>query len=237
MVPIDTKDEIVMVRNLSHYFGKGSLRQKVLTDINLTLQAGEMVIMTGPSGSGKTTILSLIGGLRLVQEGSVNVLGKELNGATDFQLVQLRRQIGFIFQRMNLVEFLTAQQNVQMSVELLLKSRRHKVVQSSLKARQILEAVGLDQRCNHYPKQLSGGEQQRTAIACALVNNPKLVLADEPTAFLDRNSGHKVIKLMQQLAREQQCAVLIATHDYRILSIADRQIHIEDGQIINRNIN
>jgi putative ABC transport system ATP-binding protein len=232
---IDSQDEIVVVQRLNHYFGKGTLRQKALTNINLTLHFGEMVIMTGPSGSGKTTILSLIGGLRSVQEGSVKVLGKELNGATDLQLVQLRRQIGFIFQRMNLVEFLTAQQNVQMTVDLQPKSPRQKVAPSSLKAYQILETVGLSHRCSHYPKQLSGGEQQRTAIACALVNTPKLVLADEPTAFLDRHSGHKVVKLMQQLAREQRCAVLIATHDYRILSIADRQIHIEDGQIINRN--
>ena len=129
---------------------------------------------------------------------------------------------------MNLISFLTAQQNVGMG--LTLQPKTHKRIRDA-KAISMLKAVGLGHRCDYYPRNLSGGEQQRTAIACALVNSPKLVLADEPTAFLDRAAGKTVVQLMRQLAQEQHCAVLIATHDYRILSIADREIHIEDGQI------
>ncbi|MHC0064375.1 DevA family ABC transporter ATP-binding protein [Nostoc sp. UIC 10890] len=220
---------IVTIENLNHYFGDKKIRSQVLSDINFNIKYGEIVIMTGPSGSGKTTLLTLIGGLRSVQEGSLKFIGKELSGATNQQLVQVRRHIGYIFQAHNLLDFLTARQNVQMSLEL------HKNI-SELEARKkseaILSAVKLENRVNYYPSDLSGGQKQRVAIARALVSHPKLVLADEPTAALDSKTGRDVVTLMQQLAKEQNCAILMVTHDNRILDIADRIIHMEDGYLV-----
>jgi putative ABC transport system ATP-binding protein len=220
---------IVRIRNLNHFFGKRSLRKQVLFDINLEIKSGEIVIMTGQSGSGKTTLLSLMGGLRSVQTGSLRVLGQELNGANENQLVLVRRQIGYIFQAHNLLQFMTARQNVQMSVELHENSSAR---QARAKSEAILKAVGLGGRVNYYPHNLSGGQKQRVAIARALVNRPKLVLADEPTAALDSKTGREVVDLMQHLAREQQCTILLVTHDNRILDIADRILHMEDGHLV-----
>lgn len=219
----------VDIKHLYHYFGRGILRSKVLVDINLTVKPGEIVILSGPSGSGKTTLLTLIGGLRSVCEGSLKVLEQELYGASDMQLIKIRRYIGYVFQSHNLLGSLTALQNVQMSVKL------HENVSSQerrIKSQAALEAVGLGNRSNYYPENLSGGQKQRVAIARALVCHPKLVLADEPTAALDSKSGRDVVKLMQQLVKEQGCAVLMVTHDNRILDIADRIIHMEDGQLV-----
>jgi len=185
--------------------------------------------MTGPSGSGKTTLLSLIGGLRSVQEGSLRTIGIELNGANEEQMVQVRRRIGYIFQAHNLLPFMTAKQNVQMSVQLQSNIARQKAI---AKSEAILKTVGLEERVNYYPENLSGGQKQWVAIARALVNHPKLVLADEPTAALDSKSGRNVINLMQHLAKEQGCTILLVTHDNRILDIADRIIHLEDGRLI-----
>lgn len=220
---------IVDIRNLNQYFGKKPLRSQILFDIDLTIKYGEIVIMTGPSGSGKTTLLTLIGGLRSVQEGSLEFLGRELAGASNEQLVKVRRHIGYIFQAHNLLDFLTARQNVQMSLEL------HKGISESeacSKSEAMLNAVKLGNRVNYYPHDLSGGQKQRVAIARALVSHPKLVLADEPTAALDSKSGRDIVHLMQQLAKEQNCAILMVTHDNRILDVADRIIHMEDGQLI-----
>lgn len=220
---------IITIKNLNHYYGKGLLRKQVLFDISLTVNSGEIVIMTGPSGSGKTTLLSLIGGLRSVQEGSLQFLDRELYGTSQKQLMQVRRQIGYIFQAHNLLEFLTVQQNVQMSVEL----NNHVFKrQACAKSLAILQTVGLGDRLNYYPEHLSGGQKQRVAIARALVNNPKLVLADEPTSALDRKSGRNVVDLMQHLAKEQRCTILMVTHDSRILDIADRIVHLEDGFLV-----
>ncbi|WP_226889210.1 DevA family ABC transporter ATP-binding protein [Nostoc sp. MG11] len=220
---------IVDIKNLNQYFGKRTLRSQILFDINFRIKYGEIVIMTGPSGSGKTTLLTLIGGLRSVQEGSLEFLGQELYGASDEQLVKVRRHIGYIFQAHNLLDFLTARQNVQMSLEL------HKGIselEACSKSEAMLNAVKLDNRVNYYPHDLSGGQKQRVAIARALVSHPKLVLADEPTAALDSKSGRDVVNLMQQLAKEQNCAILMVTHDNRILDVADRIIHMEDGHLI-----
>ncbi|AFZ23492.1 ABC exporter ATP-binding subunit, DevA family [Cylindrospermum stagnale PCC 7417] len=220
---------IVDVKNLNQYFGKTALRTQTLFDINLAIKSGEIMIMTGPSGSGKTTLLTLIGGLRSVQEGSLKFLGQELCGASNEKLVKVRRQIGYIFQAHNLLDFLTARQNVQMSLEL------HKDIperEARIQSEAILQAVKLGNRVNYYPSDLSGGQKQRVAIARALVSHPKLVLADEPTAALDSKSGRDVVNLMQQLTKEQNCAILIVTHDNRILDIADRIIHMEDGRLI-----
>lgn len=219
----------IAIKNLNYYFGQKSLRSQILLDINMQIKSGEIVIMTGPSGSGKTTLLTLIGGLRSVQEGSLTVLGRELHGASNDQLVQVRRHIGYIFQAHNLLEFLTARQNVQMSLEL------HKEIpdqEARTKSEAILQAVKLGNRVNYYPQDLSGGQKQRVAIARALVSHPKLVLADEPTAALDSKSGRDVVELMQRLAKEQGCAILMVTHDNRVLDIADRTIHMEDGRLL-----
>ena len=227
------QDFVVSIHNLNHYFGKRSLRSQVLFDVNMVIKAGEIVIMTGPSGSGKTTLLTLIGGLRSAQEGSLKILGKELRGAGNDQLVQTRRHIGYIFQAHNLLEFLTARQNVQMSLEL-----HTKVTDQEARARSeaMLELVKLGHRVNYYPHDLSGGQKQRVAIARALVGHPRLILADEPTAALDKKSGRDVVDIMQRLAKEQGCAILMVTHDNRILDIADRTIHMEDGRLLKEEV-
>ncbi|MBE9249970.1 DevA family ABC transporter ATP-binding protein [Dolichospermum sp. LEGE 00240] len=220
------KEPVISIKNINHYYGKGSLRKQILFDINLEIYAGEIVIMTGPSGSGKTTLLSLIGGLRSVQEGSLKFLGDELCGASQNKLVQMRRKIGYIFQAHNLLGFLTARQNVQMAVEL-----NNSISQSTAisQSEEMLASVGLQERVNYYPDNLSGGQKQRIAIARALVNHPPLVLADEPTAALDKQSGRDVVEIMQRLAKEQGTAILLVTHDNRILDIADRIVEMEDG--------
>ena len=184
--------------------------------------------MTGPSGSGKTTLLSLIGALRSVQNGSLQELNQELYGASEEQLVQIRRHIGYIFQAHNLLPFLTARENVQMSIEL------HENIskkQAIAKSEAILKEVGLGERINYYPDNLYGGQKQRVAIARALVGHPSIVLADEPTAALDKKTGRDIVNLMQILAKEQHCTILLVTHDDRILDIADRVIHMEDGRL------
>ncbi|BAY96932.1 heterocyst specific ABC-transporter, ATP-binding subunit DevA [Tolypothrix tenuis PCC 7101] len=220
------QEPVIAIKNLNHYYGRGALKRQILFDINLEIYAGEIVIMTGPSGSGKTTLLSLIGGLRSVQEGSLKFLSEELLGASQNQLVQVRRKIGYIFQAHNLLGFLTARQNVQMAVEL-----NDAVAQSEAiaKSEAMLTAVGLQERINYYPDNLSGGQKQRIAIARALVNHPPLVLADEPTAALDKQSGRDVVEIMQRLAKDQGTSILLVTHDNRILDIADRIVEMEDG--------
>ncbi len=218
----------ITIKNLNHYYGKGVLKKQILFDINVEIFSKEIVIMTGPSGSGKTTLLSLIGGLRSVKEGSLKFLGQELCEANQRQLVQARRQIGYIFQAHNLLGFLSARQNVQMSVEL---NNNISKEEARAKSETMLQAVGLGDRIDYYPENLSGGQKQRIAIARALVNNPKLVLADEPTAALDKKSGRDVVEIMQRLAKEQGSTILMVTHDNRILDIADRIIEMEDGYL------
>ena len=220
---------LVEVRNLNHYLGIGALRQQVLFDINLEVYAGEVIILMGPSGSGKTTLLSLIGGLRSLQHGCLTVLGQNLHDASEDRRIWVRRRIGYIFQEHNLLQFMTALQNVQMSVEL------HDNISSrsaSAKSADILKAVGLGDRLHYYPKNLSGGQKQRVAIARALVNHPQLILADEPTAALDSKTGGDVVELMQGLAKQQGAAILMVTHDTRILHLADRIIRMSDGQLL-----
>jgi putative ABC transport system ATP-binding protein len=223
----------VIIRNLNHHFGKGTLQKQVLFNINLEIRGGEIIILTGQSGSGKTTLLSLIGALRSVQQGSLRVLDQELLGANEDEMVWVRRQIGYIFQAHNLLQFMTARQNVQMSVELNKNISQH---QARAKSEAILKAVGLENRLNYYPHNLSGGQKQRVAIARALVNHPQLVLADEPTAALDSKTGREVVDLMQHLAREQGCTILLVTHDNRILDIADRILEMEDGHLVKETL-
>ncbi|MBH8554362.1 DevA family ABC transporter ATP-binding protein [Nostocaceae cyanobacterium CENA357] len=223
-----TNEPVIYIRNINHFFGKGSLRKQVLHNINLDIYPGEIVMMTGPSGSGKTTLLSLIGALRSCQHGSLKVIGQELCNAKPNQLITTRRQIGYIFQGHNLLDSLTARQNVELSLEL----HNHLSANArQAKALRMLQAVGLGDRVNYYPENLSGGQKQRVAIARALVANPKIILADEPTASLDKKSGRDVVELMQNLAQEQGCTILLVTHDNRILDIAFRVISMEDGSL------
>ncbi|MEX0268181.1 DevA family ABC transporter ATP-binding protein [Leptolyngbyaceae cyanobacterium UHCC 1019] len=222
------QEPIIAIDQVNHYFGTGRLRKQILFEITTEIQPGEIVIMMGPSGSGKTTLLTLIGALRSTQEGSMKVLGQELNGAPNRLLVALRRNIGYIFQAHNLLDSLTARQNVQMSMELhenlSERERRHG-------AAEMLEAVGLANWSNYYPQELSGGQKQRVAIARALASHPKIVLADEPTAALDKQSGRDVVEIMQKLAKQQGSSILLVTHDNRILDVADRILYMEDGYL------
>jgi putative ABC transport system ATP-binding protein len=219
---------IIQIQNLHHIFGKGNLQIPVLKDINLHIPAGEITLLTGPSGSGKTTLLTLVGALRSVQTGSLKVLDRELLGASKSQLVRTRSQIGFIFQAHNLLKSLTAWENVNMSLEL-----HPQITDRQTRAVNMLSAVGLGNRTHYYPDNLSGGQKQRVAIARALVSQPQLILADEPTAALDSKSGREIVSLMQKLAKEQNCTILMVTHDNRILDVADRIIHMEDGALIS----
>jgi len=219
----------ILAQGLSHYFGVGELKKQVLFDNNLTVWPGEIIIMTGPSGSGKTTLLTLLGALRSVQEGSLEVLGESLVGAKPRAMEQFRRKVGFIFQAHNLFESLTAIQNVRMALELCYPDLSAQEQRD--RAERILVSVGLDNRMHHRPKQLSGGQKQRVAIARGLVHEPKLVLADEPTAALDEHSGRTVVELFQKLARELQTTIVIVTHDNRILDVADRILTLVDGSI------
>lgn len=219
---------IVSITNLDHFFGQGNLRKQILFNIDFTLSPGEIVILMGPSGSGKTTLLTLMGGLRSPQSGSLKIFNQELNGASKKQIVQVRRNIGYIFQAHNLLNCLTARQNVQMSVDLQPSVSAQEAIEQSTS---MLEAVGLGEWINTYPQNLSGGQKQRVAIARALVSRPKLVLADEPTAALDSQSGRDVVQIMQKLAKEQGCTILLVTHDNRILDIADRIVYMSDGKL------
>ncbi len=227
------KEPVISIQYLNHYYGKSTLKKQILYDINLDIYPGEIVIMTGPSGSGKTTLLSLIGGLRSVQEGSLKFLGEELYRASPKKLVSIRRNIGYIFQAHNLLEFLTARQNVQIAAELTQSISQKEAIAKSLN---ILKAVGLANRVDYFPDNLSGGQKQRVAIARALVNDPPLVLADEPTAALDKQSGRDVVEIMQHLAKEQGTSILLVTHDSRILDIADRIVNMEDGILASEQL-
>jgi len=217
----------VKVSNLNHYFGEGELRKQALFENNLEVRRGEIVIMTGPSGSGKTTLLTLIGSLRTVQEGSLMVLGNELHSADRDLIVRLRQKLGFIFQAHNLFESLTAFQNVNMAAELVGLDPR--IADDRIKS--LLTRLGLGERVHYKPNSLSGGQKQRVAIARGLVHRPKLVLADEPTAALDEQSGREVVTLFQELARDEGCTIIMVTHDNRILDVADRIVNMVDGHI------
>jgi len=221
-------EALITVDGVSHYFGSGQLRKQILYEVSAAITSGEIVILTGPSGSGKTTLLTLMGALRATQEGSLTVLGQELNGAGEAALVAVRRRIGFIFQLHNLLDALSVTENVTMGLQ---KDLGLSPKDARARAVEMLESVGLADRVSHYPDQLSGGQKQRVAIARALAARPRIILADEPTASLDKKSGRDVVDRLHDLARKEGTAVVLVTHDNRILDVADRIIHLEEGKL------
>jgi putative ABC transport system ATP-binding protein len=195
----------------------------------MELEAGQLVIMTGPSGSGKTTLISLIGALRSVQEGTIQILDRNLTGLARQELVDMRRNLGFIFQAHNLFDSLSAYENVKMALQL------SDCPAGEMRQRGVnmLERLGLGHRVDYKPRSLSGGQRQRVAVARALVNRPKLVLADEPTASLDKESSATVVNLLKELTINEGCTVIMVTHDNRILELADRIVNMVDGRIVS----
>ena len=220
----------VSINNLSHFYGIDENKKQVLNNVNFFIKKGELVLLKGPSGCGKTTLLTLIGALRTCQSGDLRVLNNQLNGASNKTRQKLRRNIGMIFQGHNLLRCLTAEQNVQMGSDLL---KNLTYLQRREVARKWLSAVGLEDHHQKLPSGLSGGQKQRVAIARALSANPKLLLADEPTSALDSITGREIVSLLRKLAKEQNCSVLMVTHDPRISDMADRILNMEDGKIFN----
>jgi putative ABC transport system ATP-binding protein len=226
-------ENAIVTKGLNHWFGTGEARKQAIYDVDLSFRRGSLTVLMGPSGSGKTTFLTLIGCLRDVMDGSVRMLGQELNGATNATNEALRRRSGFIFQAHNLHESLSAVQNVMMGLQ---------VHGPGLDKRQIREAaahmlglVGLADRVEYLPGNLSGGQKQRVAVARALVGNPEVVFADEPTAALDRTSGMNVVKMLKRLGAERGTTTVMVTHDGRILELADRIVTLEDGRVVGKS--
>ena len=224
-----TTRPVVRVDRVSHHYGEGDSRNQVLFDASIEIGAGQLVVVTGPSGSGKTTLLSLIGALRSVQDGAIEVLDCSLTGLARTELVAVRRNIGFIFQAHNLFDSLSAYENVKMAMQL------GDCPPGEMRKRgmAILDRLGMADRADYKPRALSGGQRQRVAVARALVNRPRLVLADEPTAALDRDSSGAVVKLLKELTLKEACTIMMVTHDNRILELADRVVNIVDGRIIS----
>jgi putative ABC transport system ATP-binding protein len=221
------EEAAVRIEDLQYFYGEGDTRTQTLFDIDLEISKGEVVFIVGPSGCGKTTLLTLIGTLRSVQDGSVEVAGHQLRGVTPSQIVQIRRDLGFIFQAHNLFDSLTVQQNVRMATELFSLNRK----EQDSRIHELLTVLGLGDRLRYKPGNLSGGQKQRVAVARGMVHRPKVILADEPTAALDEASSETVLKLFQQRAEEQGCTVLVVTHDRTLDKFADRIIHVDRGRI------
>ncbi len=220
-------ETVIKVDGLNYFFGSGEAKTQTLFDNSLEIKRGEVVFLNGPSGSGKTTLLTLVGTLRTIQSGSLKVLGQELNGISPYNTTALRKKIGFIFQAHNLFGALTAFQNVRMATELIHMRRD----ESKQKIEALLTRLGLGERIHYKPRSLSGGQKQRVAIARGLAHNPQILLADEPTAALDEKSGREVVSLFRELADRQGCAIILVTHDNRILDVADRIINMVGGRI------
>ena len=222
-------DICIQASALNHWFGTGEARKQALFDIDLRIKRGSFLVLVGPSGSGKTTLLTLLGCLREVQDGSVILLGQELRHATPAQNVRLRRRLGFIFQAHNLHESLTARQNVLMGLQV--KGRLSRELSDKAAAR-VLTLLGLEDRLDYLPANLSGGQKQRVAIGRALVGNPDVVLADEPTAALDWETAARVVDLLKLLGQARGTTTVMVTHDNRILERADRFLTLEDGRLV-----
>jgi len=215
--------------NVVKVLGSGAAKVAALKGVSLTLKGGELTLLMGPSGSGKTTLLSILGCMLTPTEGTVRVCGHSTAGADPEDLALLRRKhVGFVFQSFHLFPTLSATDNVRVALDV----RGERFRSAKAKSREALARVGLPHKIKAFPGELSGGEQQRVAIARAIVGDPSIILADEPTAALDGENGQAVMKILAGIAREQGRAVLIVTHDPRLLPFADRVVHIEDGRIV-----
>src|ERR1700688_3711435 len=232
MIRVDGRDEsssLIRVRGLNKTYSRGGEKIQVLQGLNLDVDKGDFVAFMGPSGSGKTTLLNLLGGLDVPSAGSITVDGDEITHMSSGKLTHWRaRHVGFIFQMYNLIPVLTAFQNVELPLLLtrLSKAERRKHIET------VLSVVGLADRMNHYPRQLSGGQEQRVAIARAIVSDPTFLLCDEPTGDLDRKSADEIMELIHRLVKEYGKTVLMVTHDPVVANQADTTLHLEKGVLV-----
>ncbi len=216
-------EAFVQLENVVKTYTMGEVSINAVNGIDFTIEQGEFVVIVGPSGAGKTTVLNILGGMDTATSGSVVVAGEHIEQYSEKQLTRYRRDdIGFVFQFYNLVPNLTALENVELALQ---------ICKHPLKAEDVLKGVGLEERMNNFPAQLSGGEQQRVSIARALAKNPKLLLCDEPTGALDYNTGKQILKLLQDTCRQQGMTVIVITHNQAIAPMADRVIKIKNGRV------
>jgi len=222
-------ETVIRATGITKVYGEGTTAFRALSDVDLEIRAGELTLLMGPSGSGKTTLLSILGCILRATNGSLEILNEPVDSLPERELPRIRRDaIGFVFQGFNLFPALTAVENVALALDV----RGVKRADAQTKAEELIREVGLADKRKSYPADLSGGQKQRVAIARALAGDPPIVLADEPTAALDSTSGKNVIELLQRLAHEHGRAVVMVTHDPRVLSYGDRIIHLEDGRIV-----
>ncbi len=224
-----TKKNFINVIDVSKRYSLGEVMVKALDNVTVSINRGEIVSIVGPSGSGKTTLLNLIGALDYIDSGTITIDGQELSKLSDKELSFVRREtIGYVFQNFNLLEELNAEKNIEMP---LILSRKPKEERKK-RVEELLNSVGLLERRNHKPDQLSGGEQQRVAIARALVNDPEIILADEPTGNLDSSTGKRILNLLIDLSKEHKKTLVFVTHDNEQAILAQRQLIMNDGTII-----
>lgn len=227
-----TKNPVLIARDIVKELGQGAAKIVALKGVSLELVPGELTLLMGPSGSGKTTLLSILGCILSPTSGTLEVAGTSTAGLGPEELAALRRRyLGFIFQSYNLFPTLSALENVRIALDV----RGETGYPAAARAEEVLRDVGLANRMRNYPNNLSGGEQQRVAVARAIATSPAIVLADEPTAALDSENGHAVMALLSRIAKEQKRSVLAVTHDPRTLGYADRVIKIEDGSIVGED--
>jgi len=220
------RDSVVELDRVGRVFRRGDERVHALREVSLSLGVSEMLALVGPSGCGKSTLLNIVAAVDRPDLGKVTICGVDLAGAGEADLVSLRRRrIGMVFQAFHLVPHLTVQENI--ALPLALDGRR-----DAARVRELIRRVGLEHRGSHYPSELSGGEQQRTAICRALVHQPRVVVADEPTGNLDSATGAAILELLEEMQREEGAALLLATHDEGIARAADRVVHLKDGRIV-----
>jgi putative ABC transport system ATP-binding protein len=222
-------EKVIRATGLGKIYSEGATELRALQEVDLEVRAGELTLLMGPSGSGKTTLLSILGCILRASEGKLEVLGKDVSSLPESELPRIRREgIGFVFQGFNLFPALTAAENVALALDV----RGVRAAEAKTRGEELLAEVGLAQKARSFPADLSGGQKQRVAIARALAGDPPILLADEPTAALDWTSGRAVIELLQRLARVHGRAVVMVTHDPRVLSFGDRIVHLEDGRIV-----
>ena len=221
----------VLLEGVSKTYTMGEIEVKALKEVDLTVTQGEFLVALGPSGSGKTTMLNIIGGIDSPTGGKVIVGGHDISTLNEKELTKFRREtVGFIFQFFNLIPTLTARENVEFALDLVPKEKRGSALE-------VLEQVGLGERANHFPSQLSGGEQQRVAIARALAKRPPVVLCDEPTGELDYDTGIMILRLMRDISRQEKCNFLMVTHNSSISRMADKVVHLHSGEISSVDVN